>query len=289
MPSNSASPRSNSVPSNTLILSGFSRSDFPAKAAFSSESNGIAPSTSPADLCLTSELRALLSDANNIPIVHWGNLKSFGRVIVVFQSAQDAMKARLVLQTKEYTNLKAHFDKHTPIFEIESEDNHLKLPDKGRLFFISPPPSPPAGWVSQPEASPNTETFHSDLSHALLNLSHADSSIESLGDKNAFVDSPSVTSLPSETIVSPATGRLVHRVTLHEPSPALSVLSLKTEDSSLLRPIKSPGHTSSPAAMALPMIVVEWDEDGDVVDSSNSNNSTHDKMRPTRTERPPML
>lgn len=50
------------------------------------------------------------------------------------------------------------------------EDQHLKAPDTGRLFFISPPPSPPHGWESKQEDPPNKEVHADDLAAALHKL-----------------------------------------------------------------------------------------------------------------------
>lgn len=50
------------------------------------------------------------------------------------------------------------------------EDQHLKAPSTGKLFFISPPPSPPQGWESREEEPPNRETHADDLAAALGRL-----------------------------------------------------------------------------------------------------------------------
>lgn len=53
---------------------------------------------------------------------------------------------------------------------MESEDQHLKAPHSGKLFFISPPPSPPHGWESREEEPPNKEVHADDLAAALHRL-----------------------------------------------------------------------------------------------------------------------
>ena len=50
------------------------------------------------------------------------------------------------------------------------EDQHLKAPSTGKLFFISPPPSPPHGWESREEEPPNKEVHADDLTTALHKL-----------------------------------------------------------------------------------------------------------------------
>lgn len=55
---------------------------------------------------------------------------------------------------------------------IESKDEHLNLPDAGKLFFISPPPSPPHGWEMKLEDAPNKQVIAEDLAEALARLHH---------------------------------------------------------------------------------------------------------------------
>lgn len=53
---------------------------------------------------------------------------------------------------------------------IEPKDEHLNLPDAGKLFFISPPPSPPHGWEMKLEDAPNKQVHAEDLAEALARL-----------------------------------------------------------------------------------------------------------------------
>ncbi|PKS06115.1 hypothetical protein jhhlp_007529, partial [Lomentospora prolificans] len=46
------------------------------------------------------------------------------------------------------------------------------LPDAGKLFFISPPPSPPHGWEVRLEDAPNKLVHAEDLAEALAKLHH---------------------------------------------------------------------------------------------------------------------
>jgi len=63
--------------------------------------------------------------------------------------------------------VKVYFGQPT---SIEIKDEHLPLPDAGKLFFISPPPSPPHGWEMQLEAEPNKQVHAEDLAEALAKL-----------------------------------------------------------------------------------------------------------------------
>lgn len=65
--------------------------------------------------------------------------------------------------------VKVYFGHHT---QIEPKDEHLNLPDAGKLFFISPPPSPPHGWEMKLEDAPNKQVHAEDLAEALAKLHH---------------------------------------------------------------------------------------------------------------------
>lgn len=63
--------------------------------------------------------------------------------------------------------VKVYFGQPT---SIETKDEHLPLPDAGKLFFISPPPSPPHGWEMKLEDAPNKQVHAEDLAEALAKL-----------------------------------------------------------------------------------------------------------------------
>jgi len=63
--------------------------------------------------------------------------------------------------------VKIYFGTHT---NVEPKDEHLNLPDAGKLFFISPPPSPPHGWEMKMEDAPNKQVHAEDLAEALAKL-----------------------------------------------------------------------------------------------------------------------
>lgn len=63
--------------------------------------------------------------------------------------------------------VKVYFGQPT---SIEIKDEHLNLPDAGKLFFISPPPSPPHGWEVKLEDAPNKLVHAEDLAEALAKL-----------------------------------------------------------------------------------------------------------------------
>lgn len=65
--------------------------------------------------------------------------------------------------------VRVYFGQPTP---IEAKDEYLNLPDAGKLFFISPPPSPPHGWEMKLEDAPNKQVHGEDLAEALAKLHH---------------------------------------------------------------------------------------------------------------------
>lgn len=283
-----------STPSNTLIISGLDRSDFP-------------PKNTPDDgTFFTNVLKKYIEETLETQIVHWGLLRSFGRIVAVFSTTHLATSAlKLVgLSNMELSKgLKACYDAHTPLYTADGstdtnsalgslqgpDGNHLQLPDKGRLFFISPPPSPPPGWVSQLEESPNRQTFHADLHEALLQLAEAEP--EAIGHND-------ITPFPSETVVSPETGKLVKRITLFSSESAKNDSSETVPGVDANCPATVPTltlNTNQPPAsptLTTPTIIVEWNQDDEEESFSDCEEADYSKSREitfTRTERPPMV
>ncbi|KAF5102587.1 hypothetical protein D0Z00_000297 [Geotrichum galactomycetum] len=272
-----------STPSNTLIISGLDRSDFP-------------PKTAPDDATFfTNVLKKYMEETLETRVVHWGLLRSFGRIVAVFSTVQLATSALKLISLSNAElpkGLKACYDVHTPLYTGNGDtvnpefgqgpdDKHLQLPDKGRLFFISPPPSPPPGWVSQLEESPNTQTFHADLHEALLKIAEAEP--EAIGHND-------ISPFPSETVVSPETGKLVKRITLYsaEPEPAVAAgaANVPTLTLNTAQPPASPTLTT-------PTIIVEWNQDDEDESFSDCEEAETPKLSEniaiTRTGRPPMV
>ena len=63
--------------------------------------------------------------------------------------------------------VRVYFGEATP---IEPVDQHLHAPQSQKMFFISPPPSPPFGWEMKNEGPPNKEVHADDLAAALAKL-----------------------------------------------------------------------------------------------------------------------
>jgi hypothetical protein len=108
---------------------------------------------------------------NSAPIHSWAPLKSFRRIIVSFFDEASAIRIRQILDGEAIMGeqVKVYFGQPT---SIEAKDEHLPLPDAGKLFFISPPPSPPHGWEVKLEGAPNKQVHAEDLAEALAKLHH---------------------------------------------------------------------------------------------------------------------
>jgi len=87
-----------------------------------------------------------------------------------FNTTDDAIAVRQALNGESIMGdrVRVYFGEHTP---LEPVDQHLHAPESKKLFFISPPPSPPHGWESKDEGPPNTVVVAEDLAHALQKLS----------------------------------------------------------------------------------------------------------------------
>lgn len=57
---------------------------------------------------------------------------------------------------------------------MSDKERHLQAPQASKQFFISPPPSPPAGWTSREEDPPNKDVHANDLATALGRLGKHD-------------------------------------------------------------------------------------------------------------------
>jgi Calcipressin len=63
--------------------------------------------------------------------------------------------------------VRIYFANHT---NLSPTSQHLEAPKSDKLFFISPPPSPPHDWEVRNEEPPNKTVHPEDLASALANL-----------------------------------------------------------------------------------------------------------------------
>jgi len=179
------------------------------------------------------------------------------RIICSFYDTDSAIRVRQAIDGTAILGnsvAKCYFGEPTPIGD---EKKYLNRPDAGRLFFISPPPSPPVGWEMRHEEPPNTEVHAEDLASKLSKLSgkfstptdeasddeskppqytaEALQKIQKATRTQAFAAGPSAGNSPAES--SPMRHRsrsstLIYDPKAHGDSPALPAVMLETEDDS---------------------------------------------------------
>ncbi|EQK99594.1 hypothetical protein G6O67_000201 [Ophiocordyceps sinensis] len=126
------------------------------------------------------------------PMHAFAPLKSFRRIVISFFDIDAAIAVRRIWDGEAILDerLRVYYGQQTP---VQVKDEHLALPDAGKLFFISPPPSPPRGWEMRLEDAPNKMVHAEDLADALARLHHrnkAPQSPMSPSDGSMFGDGP---------------------------------------------------------------------------------------------------
>ncbi|KAK4039139.1 Calcipressin-domain-containing protein [Parachaetomium inaequale] len=115
------------------------------------------------------QIRDLISQKARIHA--FSPLKSLSRIIVSFYTDEDAIAVRQIWDGEAIMGerCRVYFGQPTP---LTTQPHNLALPDAGKLFFISPPPSPPHGWEQKMEDAPNKMVHAEDLAEALARLRH---------------------------------------------------------------------------------------------------------------------
>ncbi|RLL98564.1 hypothetical protein CFD26_107393 [Aspergillus turcosus] len=121
-----------------------------------------------------SSLASIRSQIESIaPLNSFSPLPSMRRIVCSFHSEDDALRVRKLLDGQALLNrnvrTKIYFGEPTPLLD-GGRPKLLEAPHLDKLFFISPPPSPPHGWVMRTEEPPNKEVHASDLAQALAQL-----------------------------------------------------------------------------------------------------------------------
>ncbi|KAF2257967.1 calcineurin binding protein-like protein [Lojkania enalia] len=200
-----------SPPSNTLIITGLQ-----------------AP-----EIFHPSNLVQIRETINQYAAIHtWAPLKSFRRIVTSFFDVDSAISIRQKLdgETIMGCRIRVYFGLNTP---LNPSDQHLPLPKSDKLFFISPPPSPPMGWEMRNEDPPNATAHAEDLAAALAKL-HA-----------AHIECPSPTTEEGNPETSPILRRrrtgsttIVYDPADHGDSPTLPAIAVEdtTESPMALTP-----------------------------------------------------
>ena len=142
-------------------------------------------------------IKSLLS--SHSPLNSFAPIKSFHRIIISYANVDAAIQMRQHIDgastevfypqdritsnrietdsngtststPRNFDRIRCYFGQPTPVSGEDIPDQYLKAPDPGKLFFISPPPSPPCGWESREEEPPNKATHADDLERALAGL-----------------------------------------------------------------------------------------------------------------------
>ncbi|KAJ3040176.1 Calcipressin-1, partial [Rhizophlyctis rosea] len=109
-------------------------------------------------------------------VVRLSLLKSFLRVVVVFDSTADSQHAKDALHMVEFLGreLRVYFGDHTDTTHLSNPSaqplNFLRVPEPEKNFLLSPPGSPPIGWVQLRESSPVSGGHNDALLDALHQL-----------------------------------------------------------------------------------------------------------------------
>jgi len=189
------------------------------------------------------------------------------RIICSFYDEESCVKVRQEFDGRAFLGTaiaKCYFGEPTP---IDNEKKYLEKPDAGKLFFISPPPSPPVGWESKEEDPPNKDVHADDLLAKLSKLTgKMDDRTESPAEQQYTSEElhklktnkiPALSGMSDDVSPSRSTpkGRsrsstLIYDPKTHGDSPALPAVMLETEDDSepeLDSPGKQPmAHTARP-------------------------------------------
>lgn len=201
-------------------------------------------------------IRELVAEA---ALIHsWAPLKSFRRIIVSFYDEESAIRVRNIWDGEAILGerVRVYFGAPTPT-DLADKDHHLALPDSGKLFFISPPPSPPHGWEMKLEDAPNKMVHADDLAEALAKLRHQAAPAAAVASPVSPVDS---TMGGTEDAPSPRVGMrsrsstLIFRPQEHGGSPDLPCIAVDdmTDESEDLspglggQPKPIPAHTARP-------------------------------------------
>lgn len=168
-----------------------------------------------ADIFRPDNLETIRDLVSQSATIHsWAPLKSFRRIVASFYSAEDAARVRAVWEGERILGAacQVYYGRQTPLDNAaNAAAKNLALPDAGKLFFISPPPSPPHDWEMRLEGAPNKQVHAEDLADALAKLRHqADEEVDTKMQEDLAMRSPESEngSSPTKTQAQPQrTGR----------------------------------------------------------------------------------
>lgn len=249
-----ASPSKRHTPSVSLDLS-----DLPPLSHPSPPTNTLLiTNLQSLDIFTSSVLENISRAINEHATIHtFAPLKSFRRIVVSFHSVDDAVAIRQVLDGESVLGcrVRVYFGQHT---NLDAADRHLHLPKSDKLFFISPPPSPPMGWQMRDEDPPNKEVHAEDLASALSKLQAKPGPMDAavadtqMRDAGGAQQEEEEEYKPSATRTRSGTGTVVYHPEDHGGSPALPAIEVEdmTDSPGDISPAGGAGtkfqHTSRP-------------------------------------------
>ncbi|CAK7217639.1 hypothetical protein SEUCBS140593_003277 [Sporothrix eucalyptigena] len=227
-------------------------------------------------------IRDLVSQSATIH--SWAPLKSFRRIVASFYSAEDAARVRAVWEGERImgSTCQVYYGRATPLGDPSAEAQRLALPDAGKLFFISPPPSPPHDWEMRLEGAPNKQVHAEDLADALAKLRHQADDAEDEVEETKMQDDVAMRSPVSETGASPMSASA-------STAAAPSKRAGRSRSSTLViyQPAEHNAHSDLPVIAVDDMTDENTDEE---LNSATWKSNTMTVERPiiTHTARPPV-
>ncbi|KAL8698954.1 MAG: hypothetical protein Q9201_006283 [Fulgogasparrea decipioides] len=188
------------------------------------------------------QIRTLIS--NHTPLHSFSPLKSFRRIIASFYTTADAITIHNLLENAPIMSSRAriYFGEPTP---IEVIDQHLQAPQSQKMFFISPPPSPPFGWEVREEGPPNKEVHAEDLAGALAGLKGRSEAMDQSSNDGVGEDGGE-----ERRVRSGSTTTMVYQPDKHGGSPGLPAVTVEdttgSDDVSSAEGEKILAHTARP-------------------------------------------
>ncbi|KAF2768638.1 calcineurin binding protein-like protein [Teratosphaeria nubilosa] len=205
------------------------------------------------EIFTTINLTSIQSAINDhAPIHTFSPLKSMRRIICTFFTTDDAIRIRQVLDGENVlgNRVRVYFGAETKI-NVEDEERYLQAPKSQKLFFISPPPSPPMGWEMRDEEPPNKEVHAEDLASALARLHARPGPDDAITEEQGQPNRPRIS-----TRQRSGTGTVVYDPQDHGHSPLLPAIAVEDttqspDDLSPMEGVLEPGekkfvHTARP-------------------------------------------
>lgn len=219
------------------------------------------------------------------PLNSFSPLKSMHRIICSFYDVDSTIAVRQAIDGTAFLGgsvAKCYFGEPTPIGDEKMK--YLERPDAGRLFFISPPPSPPVGWEMRSEDPPNKQVHADDLAAQLEKLGGRLQSLDDSSEQEDDLKQYSAEELAKVKASShPHARSSAAARSLADQSPTTGSSSPRkghrSRSSTLIYDPKA--HGDSPA---LPAVMLETEDDSEV----ELDDGKPSKKILAHTERPPV-